>query len=456
MPASLVQSHRGSPPPPPPPCPAPRPAHHQPTSTPSDAALAGALRRLRHVPRESIRDTSKVDLTAGPDAALVAAYQHQVLDANCEKWLPLLAEGGHTFASVFVPLTPQHAQMLMDMQAAYERTGVVQTQPPAGAETIYAELQTKVAAGMARLPTTDGRGDAQGPTPPCFAKTSSRSPKDAAVASRRLRQLYLNRLGLSDHSAAKFESGSGDGKGSAIHPPLPSINARLVALLQAGTEMLAMADAGEVLQTMGCSERIATDMRLALEHPQRFEEHIVLRQWVPLDVGLEFRGFVCGGRLTALSQYNHLARFAHVERLYPALAIAIREFFASHIRDTLAPVLDSYVIDFAVVLKEDKDERAGAAGGEEELADDDGDGDVDPGADAASADASARIAKIWVIEVNPFLETTDGALFSWQRDRDVIEGRRPFEFRQQTRQPTKATATQLQQSWRDLLLHPFA
>jgi hypothetical protein len=30
--------------------------------------------------------------------------------------------------------------------------------------------------------------------------------------------------------------------------------------------------------------------------------------------------------------------------------------------------------------------------------------------------------KVWVIELNPFMETTDGALFSWQHERDLLEG----------------------------------
>ena len=29
-----------------------------------------------------------------------------------------------------------------------------------------------------------------------------------------------------------------------------------------------------------------------------------------------------------------------------------------------------------------------------------------------------------VVEVNPFLPTTDAALFSWERERDILEGRR--------------------------------
>lgn len=30
--------------------------------------------------------------------------------------------------------------------------------------------------------------------------------------------------------------------------------------------------------------------------------------------------------------------------------------------------------------------------------------------------------RVWVIELNPFMETTDGALFSWQHERHLLEG----------------------------------
>lgn len=34
-----------------------------------------------------------------------------------------------------------------------------------------------------------------------------------------------------------------------------------------------------------------------------------------------------------------------------------------------------------------------------------------------------------VIELNPFIETTDGALFSWNYERNKLEGREEFLFR---------------------------
>ena len=34
-----------------------------------------------------------------------------------------------------------------------------------------------------------------------------------------------------------------------------------------------------------------------------------------------------------------------------------------------------------------------------------------------------------MIEINPYLETTDGALFSWNTERHLLEGKDGFHFR---------------------------
>ena len=68
----------------------------------------------------------------------------------------------------------------------------------------------------------------------------------------------------------------------------------------------------------------------------------------------------------------------------------VRDFYEQKISPLLSPKLQSYIIDFAL----------------------------------------AR-AKVWVIELNPFYETTDGCLFSWQRERSILENG-PFEFRVNT------------------------
>jgi len=120
----------------------------------------------------------------------------------------------------------------------------------------------------------------------------------------------------------------------------------------------------------------------------------------------EFRGFVKGGKLTAVSQYNHLSVFPELlgdaqcglcskrfpcscdvtevsQTLLPAkeLGAKLSAFFYARCAPKLAGKFDDYIIDFAI--------------------------------DSAG--------QVLIIELNPFLETTDSCLFSWQKERALLE-----------------------------------
>lgn len=64
-----------------------------------------------------------------------------------------------------------------------------------------------------------------------------------------------------------------------------------------------MTSAAEALALLLASERILDDLELALEFPATWSQQLVVRRWSPVALDGEFRGFVFGGRLTALSQY---------------------------------------------------------------------------------------------------------------------------------------------------------
>jgi len=55
-----------------------------------------------------------------------------------------------------------------------------------------------------------------------------------------------------------------------------------------------------------------------------------------------------------------------------------------------------------------------------------------------------------VIELNPFMESTDGCLFSWQKERPLLEGAGEFEFRIVTAVRNGAKAL-VANDWRQLL-----
>lgn len=48
--------------------------------------------------------------------------------------------------------------------------------------------------------------------------------------------------------------------------------------------------------------------------------------------------------------------------------------------------------------------------------------------------------KLWVIEINPFLVTTDAALFSWEHERHLLESCEGFQFRITTKPKPGAKA----------------
>jgi hypothetical protein len=57
-----------------------------------------------------------------------------------------------------------------------------------------------------------------------------------------------------------------------------------------------------------------------------------------------------------------------------------------------------------------------------------------------------RTGCVWIIEINPFVQSTDAALFSWQQEREILE-RGPYEFRIRT-EPIKNVRRLFADEWR--------
>ncbi|EJD54196.1 hypothetical protein AURDEDRAFT_179421 [Auricularia subglabra TFB-10046 SS5] len=200
----------------------------------------------------------------------------------------------------------------------------------------------------------------------CIVKTSSRSPKDAAARTGALPCILRESLAASPQA-------------------LQDENEMLRVVCEAEGAALRFSSARAVIRAFVLSERIWQDMTLALRHPESFEQNIVVRRWEDIRIDMEFRCFVHAGKLTAISQYAYQLYSSTLVSSLDQAKQAIADYFESRLRAVLVQGgFETCVVDIALV----------------------------PPSWGA-----------WVIEINPFLPTTDAGLFSWENERAVLEGK---------------------------------
>ena len=166
-----------------------------------------------------------------------------------------------------------------------------------------------------------------------FAKTSSRSAKDATIFRDDFIQIYQNQLMKCSNPTEE--------------------NSRIISLLNAAFLCLRLRSASELLLTFLISERIYQDMLLAIETHRSlddsFHENIVLRPFISIDIDMEFRGFVYQQSLTCLSQYNYLIYSSRLFKSKEIILKKIQTYFDEIIKIKLSNYqLKDYVIDFAL------------------------------------------------------------------------------------------------------------
>eukprot|EP00092_Neocalanus_flemingeri_P092360 GFUD01117232.1.p1 GENE.GFUD01117232.1~~GFUD01117232.1.p1 ORF type:complete len:339 (+),score=100.60 GFUD01117232.1:86-1102(+) len=206
-----------------------------------------------------------------------------------------------------------------------------------------------------------------------FVRLSSRSPKDAIYHLEEFSDLYQQKLQEFDDKEDLF---------SKLH-----------AFYKASTGVLAVSTGTEAAELLRKSNRIQGDLKVCLDVGETM--NLVIREFVQFPVKNELRGFVYKGVLTALTQYNNLAFFPEQQKTKEEVEQKVKNLMEKFIT-AMAGVLNSFVVD--IVL-------------------------YDAG-------------KVWVVEVNPFGELAGGCLFGWSKDRAVLMGERPFEFRMVEEKPT--------------------
>ena len=318
--------------------------------------------------------------------------QSRLRAVDLEAWYAALEP--FTYRTVFLPLSIQQARA---MAAVYhklrrawreahsavedlggmeafvrERLSAWRESGDADALTL-AELQAVIEGAMSELAASGGG---------VFAKLSSRSPKDSTIRQARAYDLVGARL-------------------AAVKAATQAVTSNDIscALMCASVQCLRARSAAEVMEMFLTSDRVCEDdIPLALEHAHLWTQHIVLREWVDVPPPFEFRGFVFGDRLTALSQYFNNGYFPEVVEHRDLVLRLVHDTF-DRMRALVPLEPKEYVVDFAV-------------------------------------DVAARRA--YVIELNPF-GAPDGmgtgtAMFDLRApaDRETLFGRAPFEFRVET------------------------
>lgn len=331
------------------------------------------MHRLKPVAAADKRDRSAAQVDAGAEQERFLRYASSVREVDFEQWFDRLKE--HTYASELVPISVADAEALRDAVRASllarRAAAMAGTNEHAEAKlrvpVLSAEQTALLDALAARIDVVLARFGGVG-----FAKLSSRSAKDATV-ERSLAHFHA----LVDAAPAGSPADS---------------NFKIICLNRAHIQALKVSSGKEVLALFTLSERIFEDLELALEDRAHFAQNVVIRQWVPIPIEYEFRGFVHNRKLNALSQYYHHCYFPELVAREAEIANTVRDFWTRI--EPLLPV-DSMICDFAVDLANNR---------------------------------------VYVLEINPYYVVgaeacgTDAAMFSWKDDRAVLDNG-PFEFR---------------------------
>ncbi|KAK7046446.1 cell division cycle protein 123-like protein [Favolaschia claudopus] len=318
-------------------------------------------------------------------------YDSLVLQANIENWGSALAEAGFTPKTLMVPLSVEQGRLLLKAYEELDKDAKKAVVDNAREEYLAsgltsspllpdeARLLEELGGGIQRaIDELSDKADGEKGEGGCFVKLSSRSPKDAAARSGVFESYYARELRRIREDGEDLDE-----------------QRKLWILCESEGAALRFRDAASVVRALVLSERVWQDMTLALRHPENWQQNVILRKWEPVPIDMEFRTFVFEGKMTAISQYAY--------QLYsPRLNDpAQRESAVSAMKDLFAKLWlilsetfsGKCVLDFGVI----------------------------PPNPSSKPDTPWRAI---LIEVNPFEETTDGALFSWTKERGILEGKK--------------------------------
>mmetsp|Transcript_39658 Transcript_39658/g.63629 ORF Transcript_39658/g.63629 Transcript_39658/m.63629 type:complete len:378 (+) Transcript_39658:49-1182(+) len=363
------------------------------------SALGMALKRVKLKKNKEVNDRSAPMMKAGLEKKDLDQYYKDVQDTYVESWEPLLTAKGLTFRTAYVPMQKKEAEAMVKAYEAHEKLSEEEKKGKHYAKFYAMLLKDPVFSKMQE--TLQKQIDECLNLFKCdkvFVKGSSRSAKDAVIDLQNMTADFESRC--QNVKKQKGEGGKCD------------LNSGVVSLLGAGKDAMSGTSAQYFLQLFVRSERIYQDMRLALQMKD-FKSGWAIREWIDVDIGMEFRGFVYRRKFCALCQYDYLVKVEHLQdsKTRQDIISTIEKFYANSVAPALhreESPFQNYIADFAI----------------------------------------DTTGKCWIIELNPYQESTDGAMFSWATEKQLLSTE-PLNFRYQS-VPQNATVA-LGKKWRKLL-----
>eukprot|EP01091_Cochliopodium_minus_P010181 TRINITY_DN2651_c2_g1_i2.p1 TRINITY_DN2651_c2_g1~~TRINITY_DN2651_c2_g1_i2.p1 ORF type:complete len:365 (-),score=104.83 TRINITY_DN2651_c2_g1_i2:260-1354(-) len=312
--------------------------------------------------------------------------QRRVRECDLEEWYETLKE--HTYKSTWIPVSIKQARALINANLVNEG---IKTELNEGEINELNTLKNQITEAIKKFNSSGA-----------FCKLSSRSPKDASMAGQRTEDLYR-----------KYYTESKE----------KDDNAKVSCIYRAHIEALKCDNGDQCLEFFKRSERIKTDLELALENEKEWSQHVILREWVTIPISNEFRGFIYQNKLTALCQYYHHVYFQNLIDKKDEYLKRVQKFF-EEVKTLFPKVLSekfgnkncSAVVDFVVDFENDK---------------------------------------CYIIELNPFRDYegngTSSCMFDWEKDKSLLFGESPFEFRMEKQKVDNLIHNQVKSViWRDL------
>jgi len=352
-------------------------------------------------------------LVGADDAACARdqdAHESYYLDLGMDRWLPYVAD--LTFDTESIPLSKADAVIIRRAYAIlHGRTYYDDMSKPTAASLPRDLIVALTEIGKRLWPAMKALdADASG----VFGKLSGRSAKDSPLYTAR----------LDDALAAQI----------CAHPSAADDdNAKLLCLFEAALGLMRLREPTSLMWMLVNSQRIDEDLDVALRHPERWDQAVVLRRWWDgVATDLEFRMFVVDGKPTGLTQYNQLIYSPRIASRGAAIAQVMCTYYEAEVFPRLrsTPFYEAvggrFTCDFA--LHPDALCMLDSTGGQT---------------------VGLGTEQIKLVELNCFYEATGMGLFDYHADAEQLTNG-PFEWRVRT-ESVPHVAVKLENEWRDVL-----